>query len=95
MRTRRADVVVNVRSVPQQFVEHVRVVTLNSQDLLPRTLVQHELQGERSWLSRFSGDPTELIVGQLPNLDAVIGDRLVHRGDWGVSLIELPLGGRM
>ena len=68
-----ADVVEDVLACREHVLQVVGVVSRQAKDFLPRALVQHELQGVGAVDARLlAGDPGELVVRDVADLDAVV-----------------------
>ena len=75
-----ADVEGDVVAVAQQFLEDVGIICVERQHFLPGPLVENQLQGPYTFFTRLLRDPAELVVGEMADTDAVIGDRLGYVG---------------
>jgi hypothetical protein len=56
------DVVVDRFCVGQQILQIVGVVWVKGENLFPRALIEHQLQGVRAGLAWLTGDPAELVL---------------------------------
>lgn len=70
------DVVEDVAGGAEKIPEIVGVIAAQGENFLPGPLVKHKLQGVRAVLAGFASNPAELVVAEMADLDAVVGDGL-------------------